>query len=76
MKILMSARAQRQPHFKDKSISDITQDDVRSLHEKMGKTQRNANNVLAGLSKLMTWSMERKWREDNPCKGITRYKEK
>ncbi len=63
-------------HFKDKSIADISRDDVRSLHEKMGKTQRNANNVLTALSKLMTWSMERKWREDNPCKGITRYKER
>lgn len=63
-------------HFKDKSIADITRDDVRSLHEKMGRTQRTANNVLTALSKLMTWSMERKWREDNPCKGIIRYKEK
>lgn len=64
------------PRFKNKTVAGVTQDDVRSLHEKMGQTQRNANNVLTALSKLMTWSMERKWREDNPCKGVARYKER
>lgn len=64
------------PRFKTKLIKDITRDDVRSLHEQMGQTQRNANNVLTALSRLMTWAIERKWRDDNPCKGVTRYKEK
>lgn len=66
------------PPFKNKLVRDITQSDVRSLHEKMGHMQRNANNVLAALSKMMMWSIERKWRDEgsNPCKGVPRYKER
>ncbi len=64
------------PRLKNKSIKAITRDDIRSLHEQMGSTQRNANNVLMVLSRLMTWAIERQWRDDNPCKGVTRYKER
>lgn len=65
------------PRFKRKTVNALTQADVRTMHEKMGATPRNANNVLTALSKLMTWSMERGWRDkdSNPCKGIARYKE-
>lgn len=65
------------PRFKKKTVKDITQADVRAMHEAMGKTPRNANNVLTALSKMMTWSIERGWRDkdSNPCKGVVRYRE-
>ena len=60
-----------------KTVKDVTQADVRAMHEAMGKTPRNANNVLTALSKMITWSIERGWRDEdsNPCRGVVRYRE-
>ena len=43
----------------------------------MGGHPRNANNLIAVLSRLMTWCEARGWRASgsNPCRGIQRYKE-
>ncbi|MFC1659684.1 tyrosine-type recombinase/integrase [Pseudomonadota bacterium] len=63
--------------FKRK-ISRITNQDIRFLHEKMGKENGyyQANRFLAVLKSLFNKAIEWGWQGTNPCMGIKKFKEK
>jgi integrase len=48
--------------------------DVAQWHSHGGDAE--ANRALAILSSLMSWTARLKWRDDNPCHGVARYKER
>jgi integrase len=70
-------------------VSAIEKDDVETLHGSLKKKnlprpvdgrrvrdgRYQANRVLALLSKMFTYAMSRKWRPDNPAKGVERFHE-
>ena len=47
------------------------------LHAAHKDTPRQANHILAVLSKIMSWSEDQGWREEdtNPCRRIAKYRE-
>jgi integrase len=56
-------------------VSAVDRRDIESLHNAQRKTPYQANRVLALLSKMFTFAMNRKARVDNPAKGIPRFHE-
>lgn len=77
------------PKLGKRRVSTIEKDDVETLHGSLKKKnlprpvdgrrvrdgRYQANRVLALLSKMFTYAMSRKWRPDNPTKGIERFHE-
>ncbi|MEM9356502.1 MAG: tyrosine-type recombinase/integrase [Pseudomonadota bacterium] len=47
---------------------------VLALQEKFASTPADANNTLKCLSSMLSWSVPRGWRTDNPCREIEKLK--
>jgi integrase len=63
------------PHFgQHVKVTDVQYEDIAALHAKITKTGRvhNANRVIAMCSKMFSLAVLKRWRDDNPCKGIRR----
>lgn len=58
-------------------IADIGTDDVLRLHHRLEATPYLANRCLSVLSKLLSWSEQRKYRplRSNPCIGLEKFPE-
>jgi len=56
-------------------VAAVTQRDLEGLNHSLKSTPYRANRVLALLSSMFSHAMKRKWRPDNPAKGIPRYHE-
>lgn len=56
-------------------VSAVDRRDIESLHNSQKATKYQANRVLALVSKMFTFAMNRKMRADNPAKGIPRFQE-
>ncbi|TWB19221.1 site-specific integrase [Nitrospirillum bahiense] len=65
------------PELGARAVESITRADVATLHHKFRETPRQANHVLAVLSKMMALAEVWGFRPDasNPCRAIERYKE-
>jgi integrase len=65
------------PELGSRRIDDIARSDVSKLHAGHKATPRQANHILAVLSKIMSWSEDQGWREEdtNPCRRIAKYRE-
>jgi integrase len=65
------------PKFGRWRIEAVTRSDVAQWHGGLHRTPTQANRALAILSSLMAWAIDdAKLREDNPCVGITRFRER
>jgi Phage integrase family len=47
---------------------------VLALRDKFAKTPAAANNLLRCLSSMLSWSVPRGWRPDNPCRFVPKLK--
>jgi integrase len=58
-------------------VSDITYDNVAGIHHQITKRGKKirANRVVALLSKMFSLAVRKRWRADNPAKGIERNEE-
>lgn len=65
------------PHFGKRRMDDIDLDDVSDFHARHGKTPRQANTMIAVLSKVVNWAADRHWRTTttNPCLKIKKYRQ-
>jgi integrase len=67
------------PKLGRKTVTEIDKPDIEKLHSDMKKTPYQANRVLALLSTMFNFAIDRKWRKgcdpQNPCKGIKRFDE-
>ncbi|WP_420340551.1 integrase arm-type DNA-binding domain-containing protein [Roseibium sp.] len=65
------------PHLGTVKLSDISRRDIAELHAKLSKTPRQANRVLAVLSKAFNLAEVWGWRpeQSNPVRLIKRYRE-
>jgi integrase len=63
-------------HFGRWRVDSLSEGDVAQWHANMMATPTQANRALAILSSLMTWTVRRKWRDTNPCRGVPRFKER
>lgn len=64
------------PYFGKRRITDIEVGDVSTFHARQGETPRQANLMVAVLSKVLNWAADRKWRTgENPCLKIKKYRE-
>lgn len=50
--------------------ADIQPKHVLALRDRFGKTPVTANNLMRCLSSMLSWSVPRGWRPDNPCREI------
>ena len=59
-------------------VADVTRADVAKLHHKLRETPRQANHVVAVLSRAFNWAEQRGYRPDgtNPCMHIDKYPER
>ncbi len=64
------------PRFSTWRVDSVGESDVAQWHSSMVATPTQANRALAILSSLMSWTARLKWRDDNPCHGVARYKER
>lgn len=66
------------PEFREKTVKEVSLNDVQALHSKLKATPRLANFVVSVLAKAMTLAQHWEWRSglQHPCKGILRYKER
>jgi len=66
------------PEIGKRPIADVNSADVAKLQHKLRTTPRQANQVLAVLSKM--FSLAERWHlrplNSNPCRGLERFKEK
>jgi integrase len=65
------------PDYGSRRIDQVARADVSKLHAAHKVTPRQANHILAVLSKIMSWSEDQGWREEgtNPCRRIAKYRE-
>lgn len=65
------------PHFGKRRINDIDLNDISAFHARHGKTPRQANTLIAVLSKVLNWATDRHWRTagPNPCLKIKKYRQ-
>ena len=57
-------------------VTEITFDDIDGIHHKISKrAPYRANRVVALLSKMFSLAIKKRWRGDNPAKGIERNQE-
>lgn len=65
-----------EPNFGRLKLSDVTYTQVADLHESMSNHPYHANRTLALLSKMFSFAYRPLgWVDDNPCKGVVRFKE-
>ena len=67
--------------LKDIKLSKLTKDHIKNHHERLAETPRAANLMLAALSVVFSWDMNRGgsklWQGDhNPCFSIEKFPEK
>lgn len=65
------------PELGTRRIDDISRTDASRLHVKHKATPRQANHILAVLSKLITWCEDHSLRDEgaHPCRRIAKYRE-
>ena len=64
------------PVLGQRKVAEITYNDIDGIHRKITKrAPYRANRVVALLSKMFGLAIKRRWREDNPAKGIERNQE-
>lgn len=65
------------PSFGRRRINDIDLNDISGFHARHGTTPRQANALLAVMSKVLNWAADRHWREagTNPCPKIKKYRQ-
>jgi integrase len=64
------------PRLGSDKVAGITGEELSKLHQSLKATPYQANRVLALLSAMFTYAVqEKKWRADNPAKGVRRYHE-
>ena len=63
------------PTFKDKLLSQVTFDEVQSLHLKFKKEPYRANRLMALLSKMFSLAIAWEMHQHNPVIGVERYQE-
>lgn len=54
----------------DLRAADIQPKHVLALRDKYGTMPATANNLMRCLSSMLSWSVPRGWRPDNPCREI------
>lgn len=59
-----------------KRITELSREDIRTWHAGMADTPFEANRALAVMSRAMRYAVERSKRDDNPCIGVSRFKER
>lgn len=64
------------PHFGSWRVDSLKNADIAQWHGGMSATSTQANRALAILSSLMSWTVHQRWRADNPCRGIARFRER
>ncbi len=47
---------------------------ILALRDKFAASPASANNLLRALSSMMSWSVPRGWRSDNPCAHVRKFK--
>ena len=58
-------------------VESLKRGEIAQLHQSMSKTPYAANRMLATLSKMMSFAIERGFREgQNPCLQISKFKER
>lgn len=55
-------------------VAGIRPAHVLALRDKFAETPGAANNLLRALSSMMSWSIPREWRIDNPCLHVQKLK--
>jgi site-specific recombinase XerD len=65
------------PKLGMRKVTEITFTDIDNIHHKITErgTPYRANRVVALLSKMFALAIRKKWRADNPAKGIDRNRE-
>ncbi len=63
------------PRFGSLRINALSSADVSAWHASLSDRPTRANRALAILSSMIGWAIHRKLRLDNPCEGVTRYRE-
>ena len=63
------------PVLGKRRIQDVTSRDIEALHQSLAKTRYQANRVLALLSSAFSLVVLWGWRDDNPVKGVERFRE-
>ena len=62
--------------LKARRLSTITKSDIRILHAKVGKRGKYAaNRLLALLSKVFAFAADLGFENENPCRGVQRFRE-
>jgi integrase len=65
------------PYFGRMSLAEVCPKAIRSFHSQLGsKLPYRANRALALLSKFFTWAVPQTSLTANPCRGITKFREK
>ena len=64
------------PELGKLKVAEITFDDIEGIHHKItNRAPDLANRVVALLSKMFSLAIKKRWRADNPAKGIERNQE-
>jgi integrase len=63
------------PKLGRQPVAAITQMDLENLHRSLRSTPYQANRVRALLSKALGLAVKWDWREDNPARGVEKYRE-
>jgi integrase len=63
------------PELGRRRLSAIGERDIEALHASLKATPYQANRVLALLSSMFNYAVKRKWRIDNPAKGVKKFHE-
>jgi integrase len=63
------------PMLGKRRLSAIGERDIEALHASLKATPYQANRVLALLSSMFNYAIKRKWRTDNPAKGVKKFHE-
>lgn len=64
------------PVIGSKALRDVRRDDIVRIHASMRSTPSNANRTLTVASKVFALAIEWGWCEENPTRGLKRYKER
>lgn len=63
------------PKLGNKNVAEVTHRDIQVLHNGLHATPYRANRTLSLLSKMFELSIRWGWRQDNPAKGVEKFRE-